>query len=103
MSAAHSRLFDLGFRNAILWVLEGNVGAERFCVMDHWTPDVVRRTDEVWGVKVNEVRNNLPLWEGQFTQSLFSPAVKRRISSLDARDAVDRDNHRHHFAIGGLP
>ncbi len=36
VSAARSRLFDLGFRNAILWVLEGNVRAERFYVMDHW-------------------------------------------------------------------
>lgn len=56
VSAARSRLFDLGFRNAILWVLVGNVRAERFYVTDQWTPDRVRRTDEVWGVKVDEVR-----------------------------------------------
>jgi|SRR5579872_797671 GNAT superfamily N-acetyltransferase len=56
VSAARSRLFDLGFRNAILWVLEGNVRAGRFYEMDHWTPDGVRRTAEVWGMKVNEVR-----------------------------------------------
>lgn len=56
VSAARSRLFDLGFRNAILWVLVGNVRAKRFYVTDHWTPDGVRRTDEVWGVKVDEVR-----------------------------------------------
>jgi RimJ/RimL family protein N-acetyltransferase len=56
VSAARTRLFDLGFRSAILWVLVGNVRAERFYLMDHWTPDGVRRTDEVWGVKVNDVR-----------------------------------------------
>jgi GNAT superfamily N-acetyltransferase len=56
VSAARNRLFDLGFRSAILWVLVGNVRAERFYLMDHWTPDGVRRTDEMWGVKVNDVR-----------------------------------------------
>ncbi|HJT71716.1 MAG TPA: GNAT family N-acetyltransferase [Terriglobales bacterium] len=56
VSAARSRLFDLGFRNAILWVLAGNVRAERFYMKDHWAPDGVRRTDEVWGVKVDEAR-----------------------------------------------
>jgi len=56
VSAARTRLFDLGFRKAILWVIVGNVRAERFYLMDHWIPDGVWRTDEVWGVKVNSVR-----------------------------------------------
>ena len=56
VSGARSRLFDLGFRNAILWVLEGNVRAERFYRKDRWTPDGALRTDEVWGVKVNDLR-----------------------------------------------
>jgi GNAT superfamily N-acetyltransferase len=36
VSAARTRLRDLGFRRAILWLLAGNVRAERFYVMDHW-------------------------------------------------------------------
>jgi len=56
VSAARARLFGLGFRNAILWVLVGNVRAERFYQIDGWTPDGLRRTDVVWGATVDEVR-----------------------------------------------
>lgn len=56
VSAARARLFDLGFRSAILWVLAGNLRAERFYEKDHWTPDGEWRTEEVWGVKVNDRR-----------------------------------------------
>ena len=56
VSAARARLFDLGFRNAILWVLVGNVRAERFYRRDQWTPDGGRRTEDRWGFKVNDVR-----------------------------------------------
>jgi GNAT superfamily N-acetyltransferase len=56
VSEVRARLFDLGFRNAILWVLEGNLRAERFYRRDHWIPDGAQRTDEVWGVKVNDLR-----------------------------------------------
>jgi RimJ/RimL family protein N-acetyltransferase len=34
VSAARSNLFALGFRNAFLWVLAGNVRAERFYRID---------------------------------------------------------------------
>jgi GNAT superfamily N-acetyltransferase len=56
VSAARARLFDLGFRKAILWVLEGNVRAERFYLRDQWSPDGSQRTDEVWGLNVKDVR-----------------------------------------------
>lgn len=56
ISAARARLFDLGFRSAVLWVLAGNVRAERFYLKDHWAPDGIWRTEEVWGVKVNDFR-----------------------------------------------
>ena len=56
VSAARARLFDLGFREAILWVLEGNVRAERFYRRDQWTPDGAQRTEGVWGLKVNDLR-----------------------------------------------
>jgi GNAT superfamily N-acetyltransferase len=56
VSAARARLFGLGFRNAVLWVLAGNVRAERFYQIDRWVPDGLNRTDSVWGVTVDEVR-----------------------------------------------
>ena len=46
VSAARARLFDLGYRTAILWVLVGNVRAERFYRRDQWTPDGGRRTEQ---------------------------------------------------------
>lgn len=56
MSAARARLFDLGFRSAILWVLAGNVRAEHFYRKDRWAPDGLRRTVTAWGAKVDEIR-----------------------------------------------
>jgi GNAT superfamily N-acetyltransferase len=56
VTAARVRLVELGFRNAFLWVLAGNVRAERFYQMDRWAPDGVSRTDSMWAVTVNEVR-----------------------------------------------
>ena len=56
VSAARARLFDLGFRKAILWVLEGNVRAERFYRRDNGPGNGAQRTDEVWDLKVNDVR-----------------------------------------------
>ncbi len=55
-ASARARLFSLGFRNAVLWVLAGNVRAERFYQFDRWAPDGLSRTDSVWGVTVYEVR-----------------------------------------------
>jgi GNAT superfamily N-acetyltransferase len=56
ISAARARLFELGFRRAALWVLAGNVRAERFYRKDGWMPDNLRRTDQMWGVTVDEIR-----------------------------------------------
>ena len=56
VAAARSRLFDLGFRHAVLWVLVGNVRAERFYRIDRWAPDGRHRTESVWGVTVDEIR-----------------------------------------------
>jgi hypothetical protein len=47
---------DLGFRNAVLWLLAGNARADRFYRIDGWAPDGPARTDSVWGVTVDEVR-----------------------------------------------
>jgi GNAT superfamily N-acetyltransferase len=56
ISAARGSLFELGFRNALLWVLAGNARAERFYRIDGWTATGDRRTDTLWGITVNEVR-----------------------------------------------
>ena len=56
VSAARANLFELGFRNAVLWILAGNLRANRFYQRDGWAPDGVRKTDSIWGVTVDEVR-----------------------------------------------
>jgi GNAT superfamily N-acetyltransferase len=56
ISAARARLAELGCRNALLWVLEGNVRAERFYRADLWAPDGILRTDSRRGVTLHEVR-----------------------------------------------
>jgi ribosomal protein S18 acetylase RimI-like enzyme len=56
ISAARAQLVKRGFENALLWVLKGNVRADRFYRNDQWAPDGLQRTDTLWGVTVNEVR-----------------------------------------------
>jgi GNAT superfamily N-acetyltransferase len=56
IAVARRRLVDLGFRNAVLWLLAGNARADRFYRIDGWAPDGPARTDSVWGVTVDEVR-----------------------------------------------
>ena len=54
--SARQRLIGQGFAEAILWVLEGNVRADRFYRMDGWLPDGARKQDSIWGITVSEVR-----------------------------------------------
>jgi GNAT superfamily N-acetyltransferase len=56
VSAARAYLLELGFKDAFLWVLRGNVRAERFYQLDGWSADGISRTDTVWAVTVDEVR-----------------------------------------------
>ncbi|HTU49844.1 MAG TPA: GNAT family N-acetyltransferase [Acidobacteriaceae bacterium] len=56
VSAAREQMFEQGFGKAILWVLTGNVRAERFYQNDSWTADGVRRKATVWGIEVDEIR-----------------------------------------------
>jgi GNAT superfamily N-acetyltransferase len=56
MSAARAQLVEAGFKDALLWVMAGNVRAERFYGIDGWTPDGSRRSETMWGVRVEEVR-----------------------------------------------
>lgn len=56
VSAARTRLLELGFRHAVLWVMAGNTRAEPFYRLDGWAPDGLRRTESVWGAVVDELR-----------------------------------------------
>ncbi len=61
LSAARAQMFEQGFRNAILWVLTGNVRAERFYRIDGWAADGIRRKATVWDIEVDEVLYARPL------------------------------------------
>lgn len=56
-----SYLRELGFSDAILWVLVGNARAERFYSRDGWRRDGPRRTAVMWGVAVDASRYRQPL------------------------------------------
>jgi ribosomal protein S18 acetylase RimI-like enzyme len=53
---ARARLLSAGFRDAVLWVMVGNGRAQRLYTRDGWAPDGSRRTEELWGAKVDAVR-----------------------------------------------
>lgn len=55
-AAARGELCSLGFRNAVLWVVAGNARAEQFYRADGWSPDGLRRKQQVWSVAVETVR-----------------------------------------------
>lgn len=56
VAEGRARLAHLGFSEAVLWVLVGNDRAQRFYRTDGWQPDDGRRSEELWGVVVDEVR-----------------------------------------------
>lgn len=56
MAAARERLRLVGVREAVLWVLDGNVGARRFYERDGWRVDGAHRTSTYGDVPVAEVR-----------------------------------------------
>jgi len=56
VEAGRARLKKIGFLKACLWVLEGNVRAERFYVKDGWAPDGERRKETIWGIEVSDCR-----------------------------------------------
>lgn len=56
LSAARAQMFECGFRQAVLWVLTGNVRAERFYQNDGWAADGIRRKATVWDIEVDEIR-----------------------------------------------
>jgi GNAT superfamily N-acetyltransferase len=56
LAAAQAELARLGHPEAVLWVLPGNHRARRFYEVAGWSDDGARRTSEVLGVMVPEVR-----------------------------------------------
>lgn len=56
IGAARTRLVEMEFGSAVLWLLAGNARADRFYRMDGWMPDGLLRSDTMWGVAVDEVR-----------------------------------------------
>lgn len=56
IAAARERMFVAGNRNAMLWLLKGNVRAARFYERDGWRPDGASRDATVWGLTVQEIR-----------------------------------------------
>ena len=63
VSAARGHLSRNGFQDALLWMLAGNVRAERFYRRDGWAPDGMRKTDSRLGVTLYEVRYRAKLLE----------------------------------------
>ena len=55
---AHARaeLAARGHAEGTLFVLVGNLRAERFYAADGWRPDGVRRVAEIWGARLDEVQ-----------------------------------------------
>jgi GNAT superfamily N-acetyltransferase len=56
MTAARERLRLVGATGALLWVLEGNVGARRFYERDGWRFDGACRTETFGDIPVGQVR-----------------------------------------------
>ena len=56
IAAARARLVDIGFRNALLWILKGNTRADRFYRSDGWLPSARYRTEVVWSIVMEELQ-----------------------------------------------
>jgi GNAT superfamily N-acetyltransferase len=56
VGSARAQLAGQGYREAVLWVLDGNTRGARFYAADGWSPDGTRRTEAVWGVSTENVR-----------------------------------------------
>lgn len=61
MAAARRRLWEAGFVDALLWVLEGNDRAVRFYAGEGWTADGATRVEQPYGVVSNVSRFRRPL------------------------------------------
>ena len=56
LSVATDRLIELGFVEAVLWVVPDNPRARRLYESEGWSDDDLRRDDEAFGVVVSQMR-----------------------------------------------
>jgi GNAT superfamily N-acetyltransferase len=61
MAEARRRLWEAGFTDALLWVLDGNDRAARFYEGEGWTADGAKRVEEPYGVVSEVSRFRRPL------------------------------------------
>jgi GNAT superfamily N-acetyltransferase len=61
MAAARRRLWEAGYVDALLWVLDGNDRAARFYEAEGWARDGANRVEEPYGVVSNVSRFRRPL------------------------------------------
>ena len=54
--AARKKLAEMGFVEAVLWMLDGNARADHFYRNDAWLPDGSRKHDTIGGITLPEVR-----------------------------------------------
>jgi ribosomal protein S18 acetylase RimI-like enzyme len=64
MAAATRELRDLGFDEAVLWVMPGNARARRFYERAGWTCDGTTKSEVIRGADVDEVRYRRSLRSG---------------------------------------
>jgi RimJ/RimL family protein N-acetyltransferase len=56
LEAATTKLRDSGYREAVLWVLDGNARARRFYEAAGWSADGTAKREDMGGTLVTEVR-----------------------------------------------
>ncbi len=61
MAEARRRLWEAGYVDALLWVLDGNERAARFYEVEGWTRDGATRVEEPYGVVSTVSRFRRPL------------------------------------------
>jgi GNAT superfamily N-acetyltransferase len=61
MAEARRRLWEAGFAEALLWILDGNDRAARFYEGEGWAPDGDTRVEQPYGIVSNVRRFRRPL------------------------------------------
>jgi GNAT superfamily N-acetyltransferase len=56
LEAATAKLRDLGYADAVLWVLDGNTRARRFYEAAGWYADGTAKREDMGGMTITEVR-----------------------------------------------